>query len=94
MNVKFTAYGLHFEAEAEYYPIIPAKISGPPEDCYPEEGGEIEIHSLKCGGHEATFMLESDILSEVIFDEAALAAEELVQQERQCGPDDGGLFIA
>lgn len=24
-------------------PYVPAKISGPPEDCYPEEGGEWEI---------------------------------------------------
>jgi hypothetical protein len=85
MIVKFKAYGLSFQAEADYYPIVPAKISGPPEDCYPEEGGEIEIFSLKCEGHDATFMLESEILSQVIFDEAAIAAEEQVQREQEQG---------
>ena len=24
------------------WPVIPAKIAGPPEDCYPAEGGEYE----------------------------------------------------
>lgn len=24
-------------------PFIPARISGPPEDCYPAEGGEVDI---------------------------------------------------
>lgn len=24
-------------------PFIPARISGPPEDCYPAEGGDVEI---------------------------------------------------
>jgi hypothetical protein len=83
MIVKFVAYGLTFEADADYYPIVAANIRGLPEDCFPEEGGEIEIHSLKCDGKDATFMLESDILSEVIFDEAAIAAEEQVQRERE-----------
>jgi len=28
--------------EVDVYPIIPAKLYGPPENCYPEEGGEHE----------------------------------------------------
>jgi hypothetical protein len=24
-------------------PLIPARLSGPPEDCYPAEGGEVDI---------------------------------------------------
>jgi hypothetical protein len=37
--------GLLFEVEVlDYYPGHPAYISGPPEDCYPEEYEEIEYH--------------------------------------------------
>jgi len=29
------------------FPDIPAKISGPPEDCYPSEAGFVEIESVE-----------------------------------------------
>lgn len=32
-----------FELSVEYSLPIPAQISGPPENCYPAEGGEFEI---------------------------------------------------
>lgn len=32
---------IEVEVSANVSPVIPAKISGPPEDCYPEEGGEV-----------------------------------------------------
>ena len=31
-------------------PYIPARISGPPEDCYPAEGGEVELIEARVDG--------------------------------------------
>ena len=30
--------------------FIPARLYGPPEDCYPAEGGEVEITEVLCNG--------------------------------------------
>lgn len=39
-------------------PYVPAKISGPPEHCHPEEGGELE--DLKATVNGADFELTAD----------------------------------
>jgi ribosomal protein L37AE/L43A len=38
------------ETEVTVYPVISAQTYGPPENCYPEEGGEIEPEECpNCG---------------------------------------------
>lgn len=41
-----------FTLDIEYTPYIPAQTYGPPENCYPEEGGDFDIikndHCPKC----------------------------------------------
>jgi hypothetical protein len=39
--------GREFEVSCE--PYTPACTSGPPESCYPEEGGEFEPDKCECG---------------------------------------------
>ncbi len=78
MNIQFRAIGLTFEAEVIYEPVIPGRYSGPPEDCYPDEGGTVEFESLTCDGHDATFLLDSSVAEDIIeaAQEAAYEANE------------------
>lgn len=40
------------EQEVGMWPIIPARTWGPPENCSPEEGGEVENGTCEQCGHE------------------------------------------
>jgi DNA-directed RNA polymerase subunit RPC12/RpoP len=42
MKLSYTCQKCDHEFDVDVSPIIPAKIYGPPEDCHPEEGGEID----------------------------------------------------
>lgn len=37
-----------FELNLEYSDYAPAQVYGPPENCYPEEGGEVYILNSDC----------------------------------------------
>jgi len=45
-----------FEAETLYSEYIPARISGPPENCSPEEGGELIAIEF-----EAAYIMEGEV---------------------------------
>ena len=60
-----------------YAPGDPGQVSGPPENCYPPEGLEIELISLRLDGRPVTgqlaglvgdFLLESDDFAEHLSD--------------------------
>lgn len=72
MNVTFALWGMTFAAEVDYTPYVPARLSGPPENCYPEEGGYAEITDLRCGKDDASFLIGSDMADEL--NEAAYEA--------------------
>ena len=65
MQINFKAAGLDFMAEVNYSPLIPAKTNAAPENCYEDEGGEIEIIMLQVGSNDATFLLEYKLLEEI-----------------------------
>lgn len=50
---------VEFEVEFEASRYVPAKTYGPVENCYPAEGGEVEIESICIGEFEV-----SDVISE------------------------------
>lgn len=41
-------------------PYIPARTSGPPENCYEAEGGEVELHSVMLASGEPAYMTDAE----------------------------------
>lgn len=56
-------------ARGDYQPCVPAKTYGPPENCYPAEGGYFQIYSLRRdlgkGKVGEEIELPADILSDI-----------------------------
>lgn len=48
LNYRCRNCDCNWELDLQYNDIIPAKISGPPENCYPAEGGEVEVSNDEC----------------------------------------------
>jgi hypothetical protein len=44
-----------FEITFTVSPFVPAKLWGLPENCYPAEGGEVEIEKIECTDTKRTF---------------------------------------
>lgn len=72
MDIQFSMIGLDFKAEVEFFPGVPGRTWGPPEDCYPDEGAEVDILSLSVNDADATFLLDSDL--QVQIEELAMEA--------------------
>ena len=87
MKITFNLYGLTFVAEADYERLVPARISGPPENCYPAEGGCTDITALTVYGADASFLLESD-LADALADAAYEACTEQVASDRESAQED------
>ena len=68
MKISFCWRGIDFDAEVNYIPEVSARISGPPEDCYPGESAELEYLSLTHDGQDVSWLGEA--IEEDIFDVA------------------------
>lgn len=72
-----------YEIECDVTPYDPGYTSGPPEKCYPPEGGECEIVSVKLNGKEIPYELWAQIgLDAKVEGEIAEAAEERLSETR------------
>jgi hypothetical protein len=55
-----TLHGIKCICRVKHYrPYVPARISGPPEDCYPEESAEFEYEILNLDGTSADVDVDS-----------------------------------
>jgi hypothetical protein len=50
---------VHFD----YTHFVPARISGPPEDCHPAEGGEVDVTSVYIGQWDVTELLSEKVVT-------------------------------
>lgn len=44
---------------------VPARIYGPPEDCYPAEGGEVELDTIYLGEWEVSSLLAPAVIAHI-----------------------------
>ena len=89
-----TVYGVPFEVEFDGTPFVPAQVSGPPENCYPAEGGEADIITVTLEGHDLTDVLSEDVMlkinedlveylcSDISYDEECDRADYEFEQQR------------
>ncbi|CAB4152698.1 hypothetical protein UFOVP605_19 [uncultured Caudovirales phage] len=66
MKVQIEWNNLLIEADVDVEPVIVGKHWGRPEDCTPDEGGEITLNKLMMGEVDMFFLLECDKFGEEI----------------------------
>lgn len=84
---------LELEVTGEVSAYVPARTWGPPESCYPAEGGEVEILSLTCDGKPWNGELtasEQDDAEQRLRDGVEGACDDEDPPEPDYDMDDGG----
>jgi hypothetical protein len=67
---------IEFEIEAVATPVIPGRYTGKPENCYPDEGGELDIEDIMFEGQTVNRTLWAYITQQY----SDLIYEELIEQ--------------
>lgn len=86
-NTQFVLDDTPFDVEFEATPLVPAKTYGPPENCHPAEGGEVDITEVTVMGQDLMPFL-SDATMAKLKSMCEEAAPEMFQDEEdQAGED-------
>ena len=70
---------------------VPARIYGPPEDCYPAEGGEIELDTIYLGEWAISSLLAPAVIAH-IQTELEKSLSELFEEDPYEPESDGDPF--
>ena len=79
LYVPCESIGLVFVVGFEYARAVPARLSGPPEDCAEGEPERLEMSEVRLAGIDITQMLKSTVLDDI--EEATLARIHEIQEE-------------
>ena len=77
----FNVLGYDFEVEFEATPYEPASISGPPEYCYPAEGGDVDIISVCLGDWDVTEILSESTMNHITSEVEAYVCSDMPARE-------------
>lgn len=82
-NVSFEFRGVQFTARGNFPARVPGRTSGPPEDCYEEEGGpeEADLDAFYIGDQDVTLFL-ADVLPDKELDKLWEATLDAAYKER------------
>jgi hypothetical protein len=65
MQVEFNVIGLSLSGQVYVKEAQPFCYAGHPDDWQEGEEAEVKIESLECGGKDALFLLDSDLVDEI-----------------------------
>ena len=65
MECTVTVNDVEFEASFEISAYTPARLYGAPENCHPEEGGEIEFDYICLDGKDVQNSLSAETIEEI-----------------------------
>lgn len=66
ITVVYGASDTELQVTGDYLPFVPGVTSGPPELCYPDEGGYVDDYSITIDGQDVTDLLDSTIASDIV----------------------------
>lgn len=83
LTITRTQFEIELELTGTVEPITHGRYSGPPERCFPDEGGDVEVETVKCCGCGQAVELtpeERRLAEDALYNEAAkkwaIAAED------------------
>lgn len=80
-TVEFIFQDVAFCATGYYLPGRSAQVSGPPEDCYPEEPAEFDFATLKAETSPGRWVDAMWVLETTLYDDLTDAAIEAIEAE-------------
>ena len=81
LEVPCASIGVAFVVGFEYARAVPARLSGPPEDCTEGEPERLEVFEVRLAGIDITQVLKSTVLDDI--EEATLALIHDIQEEEK-----------